>query len=105
MRWDNVVSLRDSRAFCFEIKAGSSGKNLLARRRRGRTGRSSSQQWVTVRNGDDELVLVGGPMLDHQQRGPRGLAPKGLAVLATALNSVLLRINSLLPSVGYGKVV
>jgi len=29
---------------------------------------------VTVRDGDDELV--GGPMLDHQQRGPRGLAPR-----------------------------
>jgi hypothetical protein len=33
-------------------------------------------------------------MLDHQQRGPRGLALKGLAVLATTLNSVLLWINS-----------
>lgn len=38
-------------------------------------------------------------MLDHQQRGPRGHAPKGLAVLATILNRCLLRINSLLPSV------
>ena len=89
MEWDNVVSRRDSRAFCFEIKAGSSEG--------GRGGRRRSGGGVTVRDGDDELV--GGPMLDHQQRGPRGLAPKGLAVLATTLNSVLLRINSLLPSV------
>ena len=55
------------------------------------------QRRGTVRDGDDELV--GGPMLDHQQRGPQGPCPKGLAVLATVLNSVLLRINSLLPSV------
>jgi hypothetical protein len=72
MRWDNVVSRRDSRAFCFEIKAGSLEK--VARRRRGRMRRSSSQRGETVRNGDDELV--GGPMLDHQQRGPKGLAPR-----------------------------
>lgn len=29
MRRDNVVSLRDSRAFCFEIKADSFEKNFL----------------------------------------------------------------------------
>ena len=29
---------------------------------------------VTIRDGDDEVV--GGPMLDHQQRGPKGLAPR-----------------------------